>query len=307
MKIGIIVLNWNQRDYTVECLKSVNALKKDLHTIKVYLIDNASEECDPNVFEELFPEVKLIANENNLGFTGGNNIGISLAIKEDCDALLLLNNDTTVCSDLLNKLVQTLISEKNIGIVVPKILLLKQKNVIQYAGGKTNLYFGSYTHIGYGEHDDGQYNHVKVTEFCTGTAMLLKTDMIKEIGLLNDDFFLYAEDAEYSCRAKAFGYKLYYNGCAYIYHDESPSLGGYLNPKSFYMSKRNSFYLVAIHGTFLQKIVFFTYSLTYFMLGVFMYSLVKQKNLSLFFTYIKSFIAFLKKEKGKPNYFDKKL
>ena len=300
MKIGIVVLNWNQKHYTIKCLKSIRKLNKCVHMVDVYLVDNASTECEPHIFKKLFPEINLIVNQSNLGFAGGNNVGIKKALLDKSEAVMLLNNDTIVTSSLIKVLCNTFDSSVNIGIVVPKILFLKSKNRIQYAGGKFNMYTGSIKHIGFNEVDHGQYNYIKEVDFCTGAALLIKSSVFRDIGFFNEDYFLYAEDAEFSCRAIKNGYRIYYNGLAHIYHDESPSSGGYLNSFAFYLSKRNLFFLISEHGTSLQKKIFFTYSLTYFLISVFAYSLIKNKNIVLFKTYIKALAAFLKKEKGKP-------
>lgn len=298
IKIGIIILNWNGRQDTLACLSSLRSLnvKKNIQLI-IYVVDNGSDECDPEIFKQEYPEIELIVNGNNSGFAEGNNIGIRQSIKDDCQYIMLLNNDTVVSPDLVNEMLDVAKADETIGIVAPKIKFFDQPSKIQYAGGKLNLKIGRTIHLGYGENDKGQYDYCRQTYFCTGACILLKTDMLKQIGLLAKSYFLYHEDSELCLRAARAGYKLFYTGKVSILHKESPSSGGYMNPISFYYSTRNSFFLVKQYGSFAQRMYFLLYIVFFYWFAVLGYSIFKHQP-QLFKYFCKACSDFLHTQQG---------
>ncbi len=302
MLIGIVILNWNKDDYTKRCLESIDSLRFDDIRLNTYLIDNNSEQFNEMFMTQALPGVNIIRLDDNVGYTGGNNVGIDAAMKDQCEFVFIANNDTIFTESLIPELLKTIEQDESIASVSPKVLFYKEQNKIQFGGGKLNLYFGKYEHLGYGSIDDGSFDTEKEIDFFTGCGVLLKSSVIRELGKFEDSFFAYCEDIELSVRIRRAGYKLYYNGNAAIYHDESPSLGGYLNPLAFYLSKRNSVYLINMHGTVGQRFCYLIYSYTFFLLAVAGYAFLKER-FDLLKMYVRALKDSLKGVKGKPDFF----
>ncbi|MFA6715565.1 MAG: glycosyltransferase family 2 protein [Victivallales bacterium] len=298
LRLGIVILNWNGMRDTLACLESLRKLKtKSGIQVILYLVDNASEECSPKIFEERYPEIKLIVNDANLGYAEGNNVGIREAVRAGCRYVILLNNDTEVALGFVNEMVETAESDNAIGIVTPKLLFWSHPKKVQYAGGKLNLSTGKNVIIGYGEEDNGQYDQRWETGFCTGTSILLRIDMLKKTGLLAEEYFAYHEDSEMCLRALKAGYKLFYTGKTFVLHKGSRALGGYMNPISFYYSTRNLFFLVKKHGSFRNKINCIVYILFFYWAAVLGYSLLTRQPI-LFVYFCKACRDFLCSRQG---------
>ncbi|MDD5598089.1 MAG: glycosyltransferase family 2 protein [Victivallaceae bacterium] len=278
IRTGIIVLNWNGCRDTLACLESLAGMNcgENLEVI-IYVVDNGSEECSPEIFREKYPRIELIVNSSNQGYTEGNNIGIRKAIEAGCRYVILLNNDTEVDPGFVNEMVAVAESDQVIGIVTPKLLFWGWPSKIQYAGGKLRLNRVKNILIGYGEEDKGQYDYRGETAFCTGTSVLLRVDMLKQTGLLAKEYFAYHEDSEICLRAVRAGYKLFYTGKTFVLHKESRSFGGYMNPTSFYYSTRNFFFLVKKYGSVSDKISCLIYVLFFYWAAVLGYSVVKRQ------------------------------
>ena len=248
-KVFIIILNWNNWADTEECLKSLE--NNDYPNCEVVVVDNGSDEK----LEILDSKIKVIYNEENLGFSEGNNIGIRYALKNGADYVLLLNNDTIASDDFLGKLVEAGESNKKIGFLGPKIYSLAEdikvrpsdlddNKQIWFAGGRVNWLYNKGTMKGYGEIDKGQYDlpALQETKYITGCCLLAKREAIKKIGLMPDEYFLYYEDADWSLRAKKLGFKVVFVPAAKIWHKCSKStVEG--SPSYIYYHSRNGLVL----------------------------------------------------------------
>jgi GT2 family glycosyltransferase len=237
-KVYIIILNWNGLDDTLRCLKSLNENSYDNYNI--LLIDNGSSDNSVSVIQELFPSIELICNINNLGFTGGNNAGISYALERGADYVWLLNNDTIVNSNSLSELVKLAETSDNIGLVSPLINYLADRGQSQFVGsyinwGDISIKYPDKQQITFDEFQTG--NNVCLW----GTALLIKKRLISKIGYLKEEYFAYWEDTEYSMRALRSGYKNVVCAKSIIYHNNEPpeaiSIGK--GPHYFYYMYRN--------------------------------------------------------------------
>jgi GT2 family glycosyltransferase len=225
-KVFIIILNWNSWSDTLECLESLKS--NDYPNYQVVIIDNGSKE-KPVVPS---PEIKIIYNQENLGFAGGNNIGIKYALEQGADYVLLLNNDTVVSDDFLTKLVKAGESDREIGLLGPKIYFYpmtgqpdKAKEKIWFAGGQVNWLYNKGQMRGWGEKDNGQYDQpdIQETEYVTGCCLLIKREAVKKIGLMPEEYFLYYEDTDWSLAAQKAGSKCVFVPAARIWHKGSAS------------------------------------------------------------------------------------
>ena len=272
-KIAIVILNWNGKSDTLECLKSLEKLKVDKYQLQIFVVDNASTDGSASVIEKKYKNISVLRNKDNLGFAEGNNVGIKRALKNDADYVVILNNDTVIDKDLVNELVKAFDSQPEAGIISPKIYFAKgfefHKNrykkgelgkVIWYAGGKMdgNNVLGS--HRGVDWVDRGQYDEIVETDFATGCCMAVKSTVFKKIGLFNREYFLYWEDVDFCQRAKRAGYKILYTPSAQLWHKvaRSSAIGSGLND---YYITRNRLLFAAKYSSFRAKLALMRESL----------------------------------------------
>ena len=250
-KVAFVIVNWNHKDDTVRCLETLKEVKQKNFEIIVYVIDNGSTNDSAAVIKKNHPWVILIETENNLGFTGGNNIGIRSALDVNADFIWILNNDTLVDKNILSTI--EVFKDPNVGIVGSKIYFAPgseyhkiryiEKNrgrVLWYAGGIIdwdNMYA---SHRGVDEVDTGQYDNVEETPFVTGCSMIVKKEVFEKIGLFDDKFFAYLEDLDFCLRAKQAGFALLYNPQSILWHKNSGSSGVGSKLHQYYMT-RNRF------------------------------------------------------------------
>jgi hypothetical protein len=238
--VSIIALNFNQTTVTCEFLESTKKLTyKNFETI---LIDNGSS-VDPT--EQIqagdYPNLKLILSPVNLGFTGGNNLGMQHAQGE---YVFIVNNDTEVTPDLIERLLAPFEQDRAIGVVCPKIRFYHHPNVIQYAGFEPmNLLTGRTWAVGSKEEDKGQHD-ISGPTFCAhGAAMMVKREVINNVGRFAEKFFIYYEESDWSARILRAGYKIYYNAEGLIYHKESITMGKESPIKVYYHTRNRILYM----------------------------------------------------------------
>lgn len=277
-RVSIIILNWNGWEDTIECLESLFQI--NYPHFDVILVDNASEDdslekirdyCsgilpiksaffkyNPNnkpitvsEYSETFRKplnnknysqkhLTLIKTHYNVGFPGGNNLGMKFALNFfDPDYILLLNNDTVVRENFLDELVNNGEKNDDIGILGPKIYFYDKPNTIWSAGCKISWKLSRGIQIGTNELDQRQYDAKKEVEYVNGSAFLIKTEVIKKIGLMDKNYFLYFEESDWTLRANQAGYKSLYIPSAKIWHKISRSGGGISKPIGLYYITRN--------------------------------------------------------------------
>ncbi len=230
-KVSIIILNWNSYEVTRDCLHSLR--KIDYRNYEVLIVDNGSVDSSADQLQREFPEVRMVRNAQNLGFTGGNNVGMRDALSRGADYLLLLNNDTIVAPDFLSKLVAVAEGQPTVGMINPKIYYYEPPDRIWYAGGQYEPWRTFPKHFGLRQRDVGLYNQKREVSFITGCALLIKAEVVRKIGLLDEIFFLSFEDADWSIRALEAGYKGVYVPESVIWHRDS-----YVTEKSLGLARR---------------------------------------------------------------------
>jgi GT2 family glycosyltransferase len=229
--ISVVVLNWNGRQHLEACLSSL--FEQTFHEFEVILVDNGSTDGSIEFVRTLFPEVRIIALEKNLGFCGGNNIGIRAA---QGDLVALLNNDTEADRKWLEALNDAAIRRPDVGCFASKMLSFYQRNLIDDAGDEFHA-AGFSSKRGWLEEDGPQYNEeCEVFGTCAGAASYRRT-MLDEIGLFDEHFFATGEDVELSFRAHLKGYKCLYVPNAIIYHKAGAAVGQ--TTAWFYRMRRN--------------------------------------------------------------------
>ena len=250
--ISIITLNYNQSVVTLDFLES--AKKLHYKNFEILVCDMASvENVTEIIHPEKYPNTRLLLSKENLGFAGGNNWGMRQA---KGDFFLIVNNDTVMTEDLLNKLLKPFQDDETIAVTSPKIMYYDQPNIIQYAGfNPMNKYTGRTSIIGERELDKGQYNSSRTTSGSHGCAMLVKKEVAEKTGMFPEKFFLYYEEWDWSARILKAGYKIWYTADATIYHKESLSVGK-SNPMKVYYHTRNRILYMRRNTSWYQMIVF---------------------------------------------------
>jgi GT2 family glycosyltransferase len=237
--VSIISINYNQAQVTCEMVASLRQVTYP--NLEVIVVDNASPTDDPSIIQEQFPEVKLIRSAKNLGYAGGNNLGIREARGK---YLLFLNNDTEVASGFIEPLVALFEQNPEAGIASPKIIFYGSDNVIQYAGSRgVNPWTGRSVTIGQLEQDLGQYNTSASTELADGAAMMVPRAVIEEVGLMPEVYFLYYEELDWCEMIKRWGFTCHYVAGSTIYHKESLSVGKSSVLKTYYMNRNRLLFI----------------------------------------------------------------
>ena len=252
MKLSLVVLNYKTASDTLECLKSLKqANVPPQFKVETIVVDNGSGDDSVELISVAFPEIKLIQTGKNLGFAGGNNVGIKQALVDAPTFIMLLNSDTIVQKSFYRDLAR-MVKKCNFDIASPLIYFAPgfefhprryKKNdlgkVIWYAGGHIdwdNVY-GS--HVAVDEVDHGQLPTCSPTDFVTGACILLKPKVIRTIGYLNEDYYLYLEDLEYCLRARNAGFSVGFISPVHLWHKVSVSSGGIGSSLSDYFITRN--------------------------------------------------------------------
>jgi GT2 family glycosyltransferase len=217
-RVSIVILNWNSYQVTMDCLLSLR--KMDYRNFEVVLVDNGSVDGSPEKLLASAPEIRLIKNASNLGFAGGCNVGMRDALRRGTDYILLLNNDTIVASDFLSQLVRVAESDEKIGAVNPKILFFDRPDRLNYAGGEQKGWRLFPKVIGLRHRDDGRYDRMREVSFLTGCAFLVKAAVVRQIGVLEEVYFHFYDDIEWSLRLTRAGFKGVYVPQAVIWHRE---------------------------------------------------------------------------------------
>ena len=254
-KIAIIIINWNTYQLTFNCLKSLEECTYKNKTI--FVVDNGSKDGSGDKIALQFPESNYIKNQTNEGFTGANNKALKVILKQNFDYVLLLNNDTVVKPNFLSLLEATMESDKNLAATQPLILDYPNTNTIWNAGGSFNSFFCLFNTRCKGMIYNPKLKIETSTQWISGCCVMVKIAVIKKVGLLDDRFFAYFEDADWSIRMTNLGYKLGVVPESIIYHHSSGSTKknnssseGSLSPYAHYLNVRNHIYLIKKHTFF---------------------------------------------------------
>jgi GT2 family glycosyltransferase len=275
-ELYIILVNWKKPDLTLNCIKSIK--NSNYKNYEIIVVENGSEDNSIEVFNKHNNnDFHLLVSSYNLGYTGGNNLGINYSLSKNAKYILLLNNDTIIKIDTLNILISTINSDQNIGIVQPKIFFYPNFNLIWSGPTKYNKFLISSRLVGYGKIDCKLVNTKQELDFAVGCATLIKSQVFNKIGLLDDDFFAVCEDVDFGIRAKKLNYKIIYEPMSVVYHLESISAGGINNFNYVYLQTRSQILLIKKHtsNTFHFYIAFYIYFLRALYRAI---NLIKMKN-----------------------------
>lgn len=279
-KIAVVTVNYNTEKDTGNLLKSLEKIEKNNFQLLTIVVDNGSQTEFKLDSHEKKDKIMVLRSGENLGFAAGYNMGIREALNQKADYILILNNDTEVHPDMLKNLQQTLQSDPRIGVTVPKIYFAKGREfhkdrykenelgkVIWYAGGFTDWKNIRSVHLGVDEVDHGQYDKTGETDFATGCCVLFKREVLEKVGLFDERYFLYFEDADLSERIKKAGYKIYYVPRAHMVHINAASSGGPGNNLHDYFLTRNQMLFGFAYAPFRSKVALIKQSIRFLLTG----------------------------------------
>ena len=281
-KLAIILVNWNSYALTDDTLQSL--YQTSYQDYDIICVDNASTDDSLSQLKTNHANIIILTCDQNTGFTGGNNKGMQYALEHGYAYTLLLNNDVAVESDFLEPLVQALEANENLGAVQPLIYFHHDRTLIWNAGSRYNKWLGVAKTIGYNK-KDAQHTYryqnqgdTKATQpiqniaWITGCAFMVKTDVLKKVGLLYEPFFIYYEDVDLSFRIKNAGYDLGYTPASVIYHiagmshkSSKKTAEGYVSPKVHYLNARNHIWLLKKYTNLLHAPTVIVYQSLYYL------------------------------------------
>lgn len=243
-EVAIIILNWNNAPDTIECLESVGRL--DYPNYRVLVVDNGSTDGSVDRIRQAHPSTPILETGENLGYAGGNNVGIRHAVEANAEYVLLLNNDVRVAADTVSHLVCAAERFPDAVFLGPKVYHLDKPNQVQSAGARLDYLWRS-RQRGLDEPDTGQFDVLEEVDYVIGAAVLARTKALQQIGLLDPDFFLYREDVDWCLRARHLGCRVLYVPEAKVWH-RSHHVREHELPRITYYVTRNSLMLIAKHG-----------------------------------------------------------
>lgn len=264
MRIGVITVTYNSKEVIADFLSSLFAQTyQDWH---LYVYENGSPNKINNLLDE-YDKVKITYVDlgANLGFAKANNIAIRQAIKNGCETILLLNNDTVFDKYLLSGLVSNMQKQATL-VIVPKILCFPEKNIVWYGGG----YFDprqalKNIHIGMDQIDNGNYDVAGWQDFAPMCCVLIRKEAFEQIGFLDENYFIYYEDADWMYRLKLMGMRIWYEPSFVLYHKVSSLTGGAKSNFTVYHATKSKIYFIKKFYTGYKR----SYWLVRYFLGVF--------------------------------------
>ena len=237
IEVSIITINYNGLEDTCALIETIPFNEN----MEVIVVDNASNNQEADIIAQRYPYIKVIRSDQNLGFAGGNNLGIQAAHGR---YLFLVNNDTVFKDFNIHTLIDRMESSPEIGIICPKIRFAWGNNPIQFAGytplSKITVRNRA---LGFGQEDHGQYNTAHLTPYAHGAAMLIRREAIDKVGLMPECYFLYYEELDWSMMFTRAGYQIWYEPACTIYHKESQATGQNSPLRTYYLT-RNRLLLV---------------------------------------------------------------
>jgi GT2 family glycosyltransferase len=249
-----IILNWNQPEFTLDCLDSVEESLYPRNT--VVLVDNGSTDGSPEIIRTRFPGATIIENPQNKGYSEGNNIGIQYALDQGADYIFLLNNDTLVDPKMLSEMVQVALSDPDIGIIGPTMFYIDPPDMLW--GGQNRIIW----HRAHAERQKiGERLNIEAlsnqppafVDYIDSCAILIKREVLEKIGLMDSKYFINYDDLDLNLRAKKAGYKIVYVPRAVMWHKVSAAMGQ-ASPATTYYMIRNSLLFFWTHTPAFWKI-----------------------------------------------------
>ncbi len=252
--VAVVILNWNGKDDTLDCLKSISLLEFTNYTVIV--VDNGSVDDSVRCFYEHYSNIIILKTGENLGYAGGNNVGIRYALKHGADYVLVLNNDTVVDPKILHAYVGAALALPKGGIFCGKIYFYSEPTLLYYAGAtfsKKKLDF-VVPAMGKPDADSSEYNTIHETDIAVGCSLFATREVLEKVGVFDERYFLVHEESDLCYSATQSGYKIYFVPQAKLWHKASVSFGGSDSPLMHYFWARNRLLWAENHLTMYQRL-----------------------------------------------------
>ncbi len=250
--IAIIVLTWNQRDLTLDCLASIAAMEYPIERIQTIVVDNGSQDDTASAIRAQYPDVTVLENVENLGFAAGNNVGIHYALQGDVDYIMLLNNDTIVDVQMLAQLLAVIEPQPDVGIVGPKMLYFEPPDVIWCAGNRFGRRPWITERLQAEQQDVARDEAPNEVDYITACGILVRRAVIDHVGVLDPRFFIYYEESDWCFRARRAGWRILYAPRARLWHKVSAAMGT-TSPATDYYMNRNLYLFLAKNRSGLNR------------------------------------------------------
>lgn len=254
-KYLVILLNYNNWQDTIECVLSL--INSGTGSSNIIIIENCSTDNSREKLSEKMPAVKVIQSDKNLGFTGGNNVGIKYALENNYDYAIVLNNDTIVESKVsIKNLIDEMDQNPDATLGTGRIFYYPEKDKVWYDGGKVIKWRAAEKHFNFRKNinEIKLHNELRNIDFISGCYMCIRLRDLPKLGYMDEKFFIYLDDLEYSSRASKYGMKMLYVPNSVIYHKARGE--GKHTPKLIYYSIRNRRLLINLHFGFITKFYF---------------------------------------------------
>lgn len=290
-KVGVIIVTYNSGEYIKKCLESI--LKKNYQNLEILVVDNNSKDETVSTIQKYFNNVNLIKNKTNVGFGGANNGGIKYLQKKQCEYFLLLNPDTVSSPTLIKKLVNTFQENDRIGIAGCIITYAKNNKKIWFAGGYFNrlLCFTKHSYM------NKSFSSTKITsgkvDFITGACMMIDSKIIKKVGFMPEQYFLYFEDVFFCQKVKEKGFSSYLLAEPLVSHHVSTSAGiketNKMTPLRAYYFARNPLLYIRKNVKGYLKLANFIGQF-FIRFPAYTYKIAKERNTKAFLYYCKGMV-----------------
>jgi GT2 family glycosyltransferase len=242
-----VVLNYNGREITLQAVASLLAMNDP--SLELVVVDNGSSDGSHEAVGERFPKVRRLRTEQNLGISGGLNLGLRLGLEEGFDFLMTMNNDIEVAPDMLAELVGVAASSPRIGVVGPKCYYYYgDRNRLWSAGGVLRFRESVTGERGLGDPDRGQYDRDERVDYVNGVAMLIRREALLAAGLWDPVYRVGVEDADFCMRAKRAGFECWYAHRARLWHMISPTTGGYVAGRTYRTGRSTAIFVRKFAG-----------------------------------------------------------
>lgn len=284
--VYIVVVNWKRYDDTIDCLKSLGEI--DYKNYKIVVVDNESQEREATNLKKKFPNIKIIKNRKNLGFSQPNNQGIKVALKDKADYVLLLNNDTVVKGDFLKNLIGYAEKKNFRGILNPKILYY-DSDIVWAIGGRLSVLTSIPRMIGQGK-PSSNFTEIIEPDYASGCALLVHREVIDKVGLLDTRYFAYYEDTDWSYRIRAAGFKVKVIPKSIIWHKVSQSTNqktGKIGETYAYLLAKNGILFGVLNLDGLSKLM---YLINQYTTKPFLYLIFKVDSKKAAISYLKGLV-----------------
>ncbi|WP_235715944.1 glycosyltransferase family 2 protein [Acetivibrio cellulolyticus] len=266
----VVILNYKGLEDTIECIESLKKVKSK-YNVSLVVVDNASGDGSDDGIKDRFDDIIMIESEANLGYSGGNNLGIRYAIEHEADYVIIINNDTIVEEDFIDGLVVNY--DKDTGMCAPIIYYYDNKDDIWSSGGKYFKFKGSYSMT------KGKIDKPTEFDFASGCCFLVSRNILERVGLLPEEYFLYLEDTDFCYNIRKKGLKIKVVPQSKIYHKVSKSTGG-KSPLNIYYSSRNKLIFILKNFEGIKRTYAFLVNYIIRIFRMIQYFLLREKKLS---------------------------